>query len=191
MEKQTWAGAAREVWRTATRHKIIAVLVALCVAGSLAAIGVAGSASHGPARAADPPAPAFSVATLGHSGQHVALSEYAGQPLIVNFFASWCVPCKQETPLLARFYRSEAGKVALVGLDVNDPPANALAFTHAEGVSYPVGSDPQLIAASAYSVAALPQTFFLNAQHRIVDHVFGALTQADIDRGVALATGHT
>lgn len=175
----------------ATRHKIIATLVALCVAGSLAAIGVAGSASPGPARAADPAAPSFSVAALGHAGQHVTLSEYAGKPLIVNFFASWCVPCKQETPLLAKFYRAENGKVALIGLDENDSQSNALAFTRAEGVGYPVGFDPGIVAASAYNVAALPQTFFLNAQHHIVDHVFGALTQVDINRGVALATGHS
>ena len=197
MGQQTWAGAAREVWRTAARHKIASGLVALCVVGSLVAITVAGSGSAGPGRAAagpakaaaDPPAPTFSVAALGHSGQHLALSDYAGQPLIVNFFASWCVPCKQETPLLAKFYQAEHGKVALVGLDENDTQGSALAFTRAEGVGYPVGFDPEVIAASAYGVAGLPQTFFLNAQHRIVDRVFGAVTQAEINRGMALATG--
>ena len=197
MGQQTWAGAAREVWRTAARHKIASGLVALCVVGSLVAITVAGSGSAGPAgaaagpakAAADPPAPTFSVAALGHSGQHLALSDYAGQPLIVNFFASWCVPCKQETPLLAKFYQAEHGKVALVGLDENDTQGSALAFTRAEGVGYPVGFDPEVIAASAYGVAGLPQTFFLNAQHRIVDRVFGAVTQAEINRGMALATG--
>jgi cytochrome c biogenesis protein CcmG/thiol:disulfide interchange protein DsbE len=197
MGQQTWAGAAREVWRTAARHKIASGLVALCVAVSLIALAWAGSgsagAAGGPAKAAaDPPAPAFSVAALGHSGQHVALSDYAGQPLIVNFFASWCAPCKQETPLLAKFYQAEHGKVALVGLDENDPQGSALAFTRAEGVGYPVGFDPEVIAASAYGVAGLPQTFFLNAQHRIVDRVFGAVTQAEMNRGMALATGaHT
>ena len=119
----------------------------------------------------------------------MALSDYAGQPLIVNFFASWCAPCKQETPLLAKFYQTEHGKVAMVGLDENDAQSSALAFTRAEGVGYPVGFDPEVIAASAYGVAGLPQTFFLNAQHRIVDRVFGAVTQAERDRGVALATG--
>ena len=131
----------------------------------------------------------FSLAALGHSGQHVALSDYAGQPLIVNFFASWCVPCKQETPLLAKFYHAEHGKVALVGLDENDAAGSAVSFTQKEGVGYPVGFDPEVIAASAYGVAGLPQTFFLNAQHRIVDRVFGAVTQAEINRGMALATG--
>ena len=48
---------------------------------------------------------------------------------------------------------------------------------------------PEVVAASAYGVAALPQTFFLDARHRIVDRVFGAVTQADLNRGIALATG--
>jgi cytochrome c biogenesis protein CcmG/thiol:disulfide interchange protein DsbE len=119
----------------------------------------------------------------------VALADYAGQPLIVNFFASWCSPCQTETPLLARFYRGEHGKVALVGLDENDVLGSAMSFTRANGVSYPVGWDPQVTVASAYGVVALPQTFFLNAEHRIVDRIFGAVTQTTLRKGIALATG--
>ena len=109
----------------------------------------------------------------------------------MNFFSSWCEPCQQETPLLATFYRTEHGKVSIVGLDENDVQGNATSFTKKEGVSYPVGFDPAVIAASAYGVVALPQTFFLDARHRIVDRVFGAVTLADINRGIALATGAT
>jgi cytochrome c biogenesis protein CcmG, thiol:disulfide interchange protein DsbE len=187
MDQQTWAGAAREVWHTAIRHKIVSGLVALCVAASLVAVAVVASGSAGTAPA--PAAPAFSLPVLGHSGQKVTLSDYAGRPLIVNFFASWCEPCQQETPLLARFYRTEHGQVAIVGLDENDVLGSAMSFTRKEGVGYPVGFDPGVIAASAYGVAALPQTFFLNAKHRIVDRVFGAVTLADINRGIALAAG--
>lgn len=182
---QTWAGAVREMWRAATRHKLASGLVALAVIASLIAVGLLTAGPSGPAP--DPAAPAFSLPVLGQSGQ-ISLSDYAGKPLIVNFFASWCEPCQQETPLLARFYRAEHGKVAIVGLDENDSQASALSFTHKEGVSYPVGFDPQVVAASAYGVAGLPQTFFLDARHRIVDRVFGAVTQADINRGIALAT---
>jgi len=192
MGQQTWAGAIGEVWRTALKHKLVSGIVALCVVGSLIGIALVGSGSAGSGQAkptADPSAPTFSFPVLGHSGQQISLSDYAGQPLIVNFFASWCEPCKQETPLLARFYRAEHGKVALVGLDENDVLGNALSFTRANGVSYPVGWDPEFAAASAYGVGGLPQTFFLDARHRIVDRVFGALTPADIRRGVALATG--
>jgi cytochrome c biogenesis protein CcmG, thiol:disulfide interchange protein DsbE len=193
MGQQTWAGAVREVWQAALRHKVVSGIIALCVAGSLAGIALAGSASGQsapgqPARAAKVAAPAFRLPVLGHSGQQVALSGYQGQPLIVNFFASWCAPCKAETPLLAKFYRAEKGKVALVGMDENDVVGNATSFTRADGVSYPVGWDPQFGVGSAYGVIALPQTFFLNARHQIVDRIFGAVTLADLHQGIALAT---
>ncbi len=192
MGQQTWAGAAREVWRTAARHKMASGLTALAIVASLIAIALVASGPAGPAGAAgpaaDPAAPSFSLPVLGQSGQKVSLADYAGRPLIVNFFASWCEPCQRETPLLAKFYRTEHAKVAIVGLDENDVPGSAMTFTRHEGVSYPVGFDPAVIVASAYGVAALPQTFFLNAKHRIVDRVFGAVTLADINRGIALAT---
>ncbi len=186
--QQTWAGAVRELGRAALRHKVVSGIVALCVVASLTGIALVGSASGQPAQAAKVAAPAFKLPALGHSGQQVALSGYQGQPLIVNFFASWCDPCKTETPLLARFYRTEKGKVALVGMDENDVIGNATSFTRADGVSYPVGWDPQSSVASAYGVIALPQTFFLNARHQIVDRIFGAVTLTGLHKGIALAT---
>jgi thiol-disulfide isomerase/thioredoxin len=186
----TWRGAIGEVWRSAVRHKLAAAVVALCVVGSLAGIALANSGSGsgrvlGSAPAADPAAAAFSLPVLGHSGQQISLSDYSGQPVIVNFFASWCGPCQQETPLLAKFYRTS--KVALVGLDENDVLGNAMSFTRAHGVTYPVGWDPHFSAANAYGVVALPQTFFLNAKHHIVDRIFGAVTLTDLRKGIALA----
>jgi thiol-disulfide isomerase/thioredoxin len=189
MGQQTWMGAAREVGRSALRHKVLTAIIAVCVAGSLIAIGVVGSASGQAARPAPVAAPAFSLPLLGdESGQQVALSKYRGRPLIINFFASWCEPCKTETPLLATFYRAQKGKVALVGLDENDTVGHATSFTRADGVSYPVGWDPHFTVASAYGVNALPQTFFLNARHQIVDRIFGPVTLASLHKGIALAT---
>jgi cytochrome c biogenesis protein CcmG, thiol:disulfide interchange protein DsbE len=196
MGQKTWAGAAGDLWRSALRHKVVSVIVALCVIGSLTAIGLASSASGqaaGPgdagagAASSGGPAAAFSLPALSGSGQ-VSLRGYQGKPLIVNFFASWCPPCQKETPLLARFYRAEHGKVAIVGLDENDVRAHAVSFTRSTGVGYPVGFDPAAVAASAYGVSALPQTFFLDARHRVVDRVFGAVTRADLSKGIALAT---
>jgi thiol-disulfide isomerase/thioredoxin len=135
MGQQTWKAAAREVGRSALRHKVLSAVIAVCVAGSLVAIGVVGSASGQAAsgqgaRPAPVAAPAFSLPLLGDkSGQQVALSTYRGRPLIVNFFASWCEPCQTETPLLAKFYRSQKGAVALVGLDENDTLGHATSRT--------------------------------------------------------------
>jgi thiol-disulfide isomerase/thioredoxin len=183
----TWRGAIGEVWRSAARHKLATIVVALCVAGSLAGFALASSGPGRPAPAANPAAAAFSLPVLGHSGQQISLSDYSGRPVIVNFFASWCGPCQQETPLLARFYRTDPAKVALVGMDENDVLGNVMSFTRAHGVTYPVGFDPHSGAADAYGVAALPQTFFLNAKHQIVDRIFGAVTLTELNKGIALA----
>jgi cytochrome c biogenesis protein CcmG/thiol:disulfide interchange protein DsbE len=175
-------GAARWTVRLAKRHKVISTAVVVFIAMVIAVsvtTGPGGAASH---RAA----PAFTLPALGEPGRPVSLSQYAGQPVIVNFWASWCEPCQQETPLLASWYTRQHGHVIIVGLDENDTAASALQFAKAKGVSYPIGVDPQLAAANAYGVTGLPQTFFLNAQHRIVDHVLGAVTQADLDKGLRL-----
>ncbi len=212
MPERTWKAAFVEVSRGAARHKLASGLLAIAVAGSLAALAWAGS-EHPSATAAasvgavggvgdgqagavrpagDPAAGAFSVPVLAGSGvtsQKLTLAGYADKPLIVNFFASWCSPCQQETPLLASFYRGEHGKIALVGLDENDTLGNALKFTSAKHVGYPVGWDPQITVAAAYDVNAMPQTFFLDARHRVVYRVYGALTSAQLTEGISLATG--
>jgi cytochrome c biogenesis protein CcmG/thiol:disulfide interchange protein DsbE len=156
----------------------VAVFAAAVIAVSLATSTTA-------AAPAAPVAAGFSLAALGEPGQHVSLSQYKGKPVIVNFWASWCVPCVTETPLLASWYKQQHGHVDVVGLDENDASAKALTFAHAKGITYPVGFDPLTIAASAYGVDGLPQTFFLNADHRIVERVLGAVTKAELAQGVS------
>jgi cytochrome c biogenesis protein CcmG, thiol:disulfide interchange protein DsbE len=163
-----------------------ATVVALIVA---AAVVVTDAAAPATRNAAPPPRPArgFSLTELGHTGASVSLASYAGRPVIVNFFASWCAPCQRETPMLARFYAAEHGRVVVLGIDANDQTAAALRFVAKAGVSYPVGFDsfPSPVTTS-YGVYALPQTFFLNARHDIVAKVMGAVTQAQLARDVAL-----
>ncbi|MBO0806413.1 MAG: TlpA family protein disulfide reductase, partial [Nocardiopsaceae bacterium] len=140
------------------------------------------------AKHAGPRAPDFTVAVLGAPGQRITLDrQYNDQPVIVNFWASWCAPCQKETPLLARWHDRHRA-VNLIGLDENDNAASALKFAKAKGVTYPLGSDPRVRVAESYGVAAagIPQTFFLNARHQIVDHVYGALTTAGLARGLRL-----
>jgi thiol-disulfide isomerase/thioredoxin len=212
MPERTWKAAFDELSRAAARHKLRSAIVAVLVAGTFVAIAVAGTespaspatAGHAAAEiggggadgagavrpAGSPAAAAFSLPEMGEPGHQISLAAYAGKPLIVNFFASWCPPCKQETPLLASFYRGEHGAIAVVGLDENDVLANAQKFVRADGVGYPIGWDPGIVAATAYGVdgLGLPQTFFLNAQHRVVYRVYGPVDDAELRTGAALAT---
>jgi cytochrome c biogenesis protein CcmG, thiol:disulfide interchange protein DsbE len=170
-------------WSTALALLVIAGLVLTLAAGP----------ASKPAATAKPAPPAlaknFTVPELGHQGATVSLAAYAGRPVIVNFFASWCEPCQHETPLLARYYASQHGRVVLLGIDANDESAPALRFVAKAGVSYPVGFDPfPAKVTTSYGVYALPQTFFLNADHRIVAKIMGAVTQRELVRDVALMT---
>jgi thiol-disulfide isomerase/thioredoxin len=169
-----------------SRGRAIGVGIGVLCLVVVALISVFGSTS-GSANTPAPPALAQSLnlTALGHPGTPVSLGQYRGRAVVVNFFASFCVPCKKETPLLARFYRAHHGQVPVVGVDVNDSTSKAERFTKAAGVTYPIGADPTGLATTRWGVVAIPQTFFLDPSHHIVKRVFGAVTQADLDSGLA------
>jgi len=171
-------GVARRLGGRVKPSTII-VTVASVLLAIFAVVVLTSGTSSGSAqlRSAQP----FSLGELGHPSTQISLSGYAGRPVIVNFFASWCGPCKQETPLLAQFYRSHHGKVVVVGIDDNDQTSKALAFTRENRADYPIGVDPQASVATLYGVGGLPQTFFLNANHQIVRHIYGRLTAKELD----------
>jgi cytochrome c biogenesis protein CcmG, thiol:disulfide interchange protein DsbE len=155
----------------------IAAAALLCVAAVV--LGAAGKPASGEARLRT--ARNFTLPALGHSGRQISLAAYAGRPVIINFFASWCGPCQRETPLLASFYRAHHGRVVIIGIDSNDEPGAALRFLASRHVTYPVAVDafPAAVAAS-YGIINLPQTFILNSKHQIVHHVSGAVTLREL-----------
>ena len=161
---------------------------AAVVVAVIAVVSLAGGASSAPR--ALPPFKNFTLKALGHPGDQVSLAALAGRPVIVNFFASWCPPCKRETPLIAQYYRSMHGTVVIIGVDSNDETGPAEQFVRRSGVTYPVGFDPFPASTTvSHGVLVLPQTFFLNAKHRIVKHVFGAMSRTEIAADVALMEG--
>ncbi len=115
-----------------------------------------------------------------------ALGKDLHHPVILNFFASWCTPCQKETPLLAKAAAAEqadGGPIRFVGVDVNDRPSDALPFVRKAGITYPVGMDQTFrVTSGLYGLYGLPQTFFIDADGRVVAHTIGAVDDADLQR---------
>jgi cytochrome c biogenesis protein CcmG, thiol:disulfide interchange protein DsbE len=120
--------------------------------------------------------PAVTLDALGKNRHH---------PVVLNFFASWCVPCIQETPLLARTAHAEQAKgsaVQFIGVDTLDPTSSAIPFVQGAGITYPVGTDDGRVSSGLYGLDGDPQTFFLDAEGTVVSHVRGALTAPELQQ---------
>jgi thiol-disulfide isomerase/thioredoxin len=172
--------------RLSRSHKIAIVVGAGCLAllGVLSVVLAPSGSTAGAGASPGIAASRFTLPALGDPGHEVSLSQFAGRPVLINFFASDCAACKQETPELARLYRAHHGQIAVVGIDVSDSTSAALSMIHEYGVGYPVGTDSMAETASAYQVTALPQTFFLNSGHHVVQRTFGALSTAVLNTGL-------
>jgi cytochrome c biogenesis protein CcmG/thiol:disulfide interchange protein DsbE len=131
-------------------------------------------------------APGFALAELSDSSATLSLAQLRGRPVLVNFWASWCVPCHKEAPLLEAAYRRVGGRVAFVGVDTNDTRAAALSFLHQFGVTYPSVYDPHGTAATAYGLFGLPTTVFVSPKGRILERNIGALSSGSLTQGIAL-----
>lgn len=127
------------------------------------------------------PAPAVTGRSL--DGQPLALADYAGKPVVLNFWASWCGPCATEAPQIQAVSQAYKGRVQVLGVDIADRVANARTFERDLGVTYPSFSDPSVrIAAQFRGIApqALPTTLVLDAEHRVAVRHFGAVTGAQL-----------
>jgi len=114
--------------------------------------------------------PDITIAAL--DGRQLALSDFRGTPLVVNFWASWCVPCRQEAPALNAAAREYKGRVQFLGVDIQDSDSAARAY-QAEFMSpYPVG--PAIKGSyREWGVTAPPETFFIDRQGVVVSKVVG------------------
>ncbi|MEO6121969.1 MAG: TlpA disulfide reductase family protein [Acidimicrobiales bacterium] len=130
-------------------------------------------------------APTFSSFDL--TGRPVSLADYEGRPVLVNFWASWCVPCRREFPLLKT--AEEAGRVDVLGVVFQDTKGAAADFMADQGATWPALIDPDSDIAAAYGVRlarGLPVTFAVSAEGLLVSRHVGELRRDDLAELIAM-----
>jgi len=141
-------------------------------------------------------APAFTLDRLDRDGQ-LGVGDLRGKAVVVNFWASWCVPCRDEAPVLQKTYeRYRDQGLVVLGVDVNDFRQDARRFMKRYGLSYPVVYDGKGSTVGKWGVRGFPETFFVDRTGKLVgERIEGAVdierNQDAFQRGVALALGAT
>ncbi len=135
-------------------------------------------------------APDFTVKLF--NGEQLKLSELRGKAVLLNFWASWCGPCRNEAPALESSWKKYKDKsVVFVGINVWDDESNALQYLNSFGGGYVNGMDPKGEVAVEYGVAGVPETYFIDTEGKIVDKYTGQLNEEMIDRFIQKALSST
>jgi peroxiredoxin len=163
-----------------TRVWLVLALVAVGLGGCLPS-GGAGQGSPTPDRA-----PGFSL--KGIDGRTYSLDAYRGKVVVLNFWATWCIPCRAEMPDLeheARAHRSDP--VAVVGVDWKESAGPVQEFTRGLGLTYPILLDSDGRAYDAYHVSALPTTFIVDGAGRLVKTRLGIASRDEVEAEIKAA----
>ena len=120
------------------------------------------------------PVPAFSAPLLEGNGS-LALEDLRGKPAVINFWASWCAPCEDEAPLLREAFETYGQDIHFLGIDIKDARSDALAFVEEHGLDYPSVRDEDQVIYRDYGLTGQPETFFIDADGILVEHVAGPL----------------
>jgi cytochrome c biogenesis protein CcmG/thiol:disulfide interchange protein DsbE len=122
-------------------------------------------------------------------GEELTLGDYAGRPLVVNFWASWCPPCAAEMPDFERVHESVGEKVAFLGVNMRDDRNLAEDLAESTGVTYRLAEDPHGRLFQAFEGAGMPTTVFIDAGGTVVEVVAGQLTEAELRERIGSAFG--
>lgn len=172
----------------------VAGLLGLLAWGMARAGGIQGSpgvnSQGGIARLPKPkPAPNIQLVLYDQTGSSWQLSDQLGKKVVINFWASWCPPCRAEAGTLEQASKDYKPKnIELVGVNVWDDPAAARRFIAEFGITYANGRDEKNTATVDYGVTGIPETFVVNEEGMITQHWVGPVTRAALDSMVGIAS---
>jgi cytochrome c biogenesis protein CcmG, thiol:disulfide interchange protein DsbE len=191
-------------WGWPLRAAVLAIVFALFALLAWATL-TAGSGQSLVARIAAgeaPPAPSFSLEVLWRRAEtwpldarrrltdgQLDLAELRGRPVVVNFWASWCIPCRDEAAILNASSRAHTGKVVFLGINVQDLREDALAFSHEFGTPYVSVRDRGNGTYDDFGLTGVPETYYVDARGRLVAHSPGAISRTSLEQGIAQAIG--
>ena len=133
----------------------------------------------------DPPAsiaPDFTM--LDMEGNEVTLASFFGKPIVLNFWASWCGPCKMEMPEIQKFYDKYGQEIHFLLVSVDDSLDAAKTFISDSGYTFPVYFDTTSVGAYTYGASSIPLTFFIDAQGNLTAYYMGAMSESILQQGV-------
>ena len=171
-----------------SRRDLFAAAGVASVAGGGVTLALAASSGRSTPRHALEHAPDFSVTEIDGSS-HQQLADFAGQVLLLNFWATWCAPCRVEMPWLVRAYerhRREGLSILGVNMDDGDMP-NVQRFAHEMGVTYPIARSNDAIVAAYGGVRFLPQSVLIGRQGQILQRSFGMPSTKEFETAIVSA----
>ena len=151
--------------------------VGLIVGPALAVIALLVWATFARGNAPQPgdAAPTFAADRLDGSGS-LSLEDFEGKPLVINFWASWCLPCEEEAPLFSSMARRYKGELSFLGVNIKDARSDAVEFERRFDVIYPSVRDEDRTIEDSYGLTGQPETFLIAADGTIHEHIPGAVT---------------
>lgn len=122
----------------------------------------------------------FTLSSL--NGKQYSISDFRGKKVVLNFFATWCPPCRAEIPDFERFYQSKKDSIVTIGIDIQEDKVAVKEFANSIGITYPVLLDSDGKIASSFGIEGIPTTFLLDENGKLIKKNVGMMSYSELEK---------